>query len=68
MKQLDKSSKHYFNDKPDEGFVYKTGKNASKCTKNWMDFGYYWMILMSVLLLVSSFLMILHVIQIQTIN
>lgn len=56
---------HFFDDKPDEGFVYKNGKNASKCTKKWMDFGFVWMIMMSLLLLVSSFLMIIHVYLIQ---
>lgn len=56
---------HFFDDKPNEGFVYKSGKNASKCTKEWMNFGFYWMIAMFLLLLVSSLCMIIHVYNIQ---
>lgn len=56
---------NYFDDKADDGFVYKTGKNASECTKRWMDFGFYWMIAMFLILLASSLFMIIHVYNIQ---
>lgn len=56
---------NYFDDKFDDGFVYKEGKNASKCTKRWMNFGFYWMIAMFLILLASSLFMIIHVYNIQ---
>ena len=58
---------HYFNP-TDGGFEYKDGKDATKCTKKWMNFGFVWMIIMSILLLISSLLMIIHVFHIQVIK
>lgn len=55
----------YFNPTKDEDFVYKEGKDASSCTRLWMNIGFVWLILMSLLLIASSILMILHVLSLQ---
>lgn len=55
----------YFNPTKDGDFVYKEGKDASSCTRLWMNIGFVWLILMSLLLIASSILMILHVLSLQ---
>lgn len=55
----------YFDPIPDEGYKNKVGKDAIKCSKKWMNFGFVWLILLSLLLLVSSAFIILHVVQLQ---
>lgn len=55
----------YFNPTKDGDFVYKKGKDASNCTRIWMNIGFVWLILMSLLLIASSILMILHVLSLQ---
>lgn len=56
---------NYFDPIPTEGYKNKKGKDAIKCSKKWMDFGFVWLILLSLLLLVSSAFIILHVVQLQ---
>lgn len=56
---------NYFEPIPDEGYKNKEGKDAIKCSKKWMNFGFVWLILLSLLLLVSSAFIILHVVQLQ---
>lgn len=43
------------------GFQYKKGKDASQITRKWMNVGFVWIVFMSLLLLASSILMILHI-------
>lgn len=57
---------HYFNS-VEGGFVYKKGKNASSITCNWMKVGFGWMIVISIILLISSLLMILYVLSLANI-
>ncbi len=56
---------NYFNPTRDGDFVYKDGKDASSCTRTWMNIGFVWLILMSLLLIASSILMIIHVLNLQ---
>lgn len=51
---------NYF-DPVEGGFVYKQGKDASSITRVWMNVGFWWIIVMSLILLLSSLLMILYV-------
>ena len=55
----------YFVPTKDGDFVYKEGKDASNCTRRWMNVGFIWLILMSMLLIASSILMILHILSLQ---
>lgn len=55
----------YFDPTVEGDFVYKEGKNAGNCTHTWMNVGFVWLILMSLLLIASSILMILHVLSLQ---
>ena len=55
----------YFNPTKDGDFVYKEGKDASNCTRTWMNIGFVWLILMSLLLIASSILMIMYVLNLQ---
>lgn len=56
---------NYFEPNDEEGFVNKEGKNATRCTKWWMKFGFVWLIFMLLLLLVSSIFLILEVLQLE---
>lgn len=56
---------HYFDPTKEGDFVYKEGMDASNCTRKWMHVGFVWLILMSMLLIASSVLMILHVLSLQ---
>lgn len=56
---------NYFDPIPDKGYKNKEGKDAIKCSKKWMNFGFVWLILLSLLLLVSSAFIILHVLHLQ---
>ena len=57
---------NYFDPVPDKGYKNKAGKDAIKCSKNWMNFGFVWLIGMLLLLLISSAFIIIHVLQLQT--
>lgn len=54
--------KNYFEPIKD-GFKSKKGKDASKLSRRYMDFGFIWLVIMSLLLLTSSILMILHILS-----
>lgn len=56
---------NYFEPISNEGYKNKENKDAIKCSKKWMNFGFVWLILLSLLLLVSSAFIILHVVQLQ---
>lgn len=56
---------HYFDPTKEGDFVYKKGMDASNCTRKWMNVGFIWLIVMSMLLIASSVLMILHVLSLQ---
>lgn len=56
---------NYFEPISNEGYNNKENKDAIKCSKKWMNFGFVWLILLSLLLLVSSAFIILHVVQLQ---
>lgn len=56
---------HYFDSTRDGDFVYKPGKDASDCTRIWMHFGFAWLIIMCIIMIISSVLMIIHVLNIQ---
>lgn len=51
---------HYF-DSVEGGYIYKKGKDASACSRRWMNVGFVWLIIMSALLLVSSVLLMIYV-------
>lgn len=51
---------NYF-DTVEDGFVHKEGKDASSITRTWMNVGFWWMIIMSLFLLISSLLMIIYI-------
>lgn len=57
---------HYF-DSAEGGFVYKKGMDASSITRIWMNVGFWWMIVISIILLASSLLMILYVLSLANI-
>lgn len=46
-----------------DGFKSKQGKDPSKLSRKWMDFGFILLVIMSILLLISSILMILHILS-----
>lgn len=56
---------NYF-DPVEGGFVYKQGKDASSITRVWMNVGFWWIIVMSLILLLSSLLMILYVLSLAS--
>lgn len=56
---------NYF-DSGEGGFVYKQGKDASSITRAWMNVGFWWIIAMSLILLLSSLLMILYVLSLAS--
>lgn len=45
------------------GFQYKKGKDASQITRKWMNVGFVWIVVMSLLLFASSILLILHILS-----
>lgn len=47
------------------GYDYINNKDVEKLTKWWMNFGFVWLIVMSLFLLASSVLLILHVFKLQ---
>ena len=51
---------NYF-DSVEDGFVYKEGKDASSITRTWVNVEFWWMVIMSLFLLISSLLMIIYV-------
>lgn len=50
----------YF-DSVEGGYIYKKGKDASACSRRWMNVGFVWLIIMSAILLVSSVLLMIYV-------
>lgn len=56
---------NYFDPVPNKGYENKEDKDAIKCSKIWMNFGFVWLIIMLLLLLVSAAFIILHVVQLQ---
>lgn len=54
-----------FKQNSDGGYDYVNNKDVEKLTKWWMNFGFVWLIAMSLFLLASSVLLILHVLKLQ---
>lgn len=47
----------------DGGFKHKVGKDSDSITRVWLNIGFWWLVIMSLVMLVSSGMMIIYIIR-----
>lgn len=47
----------------DGGFKHKVGKDSDSITRVWLNIGFWWLVIMSLVMLVSSGMMIVYIIR-----